>query len=88
MGTLRYAVNARGSAREHWIDRFSLPGNDLTAHLAALICLFSKSHDCGQEVAYLGPVRIPGGKGVYQAQSGDVPTEHSFRAGDGGPRRK
>jgi predicted TIM-barrel fold metal-dependent hydrolase len=27
---------------------------DLTAHLAALICLFSKSHDCGQVVAHLG----------------------------------
>jgi hypothetical protein len=42
---------------------------ELTSHVAARISLFSKSHDCGQEVAYLGPVRIPGGKGVFRAQS-------------------
>ncbi len=54
-------------------------GSELTG-----ISLFSKSLDCAQEVAprqlaHLGPVRIPGGKGVFQADSLAVRTHPSFR---------
>ena len=48
----------------------TLTSNDRLEHVAIWISLFSKSHDCGQIVAHVGPVPIPAEKGV--SKSGEV----------------